>query len=222
MEKIKVPDVTVLAVASIRIPGTIRALQICMQDFEWGAAKLISHERPKDLPEEIEFGKCPKIENIDIYNHYVFRNLVEHVETSHCLMVQDHAYIIAPWLWMNEWLKYDYIGAGWPIRENSYIANNGERVRVGNGGFSLRSKKLMSLPRKNNWELRQQQGFYNEDGCINVYYRKEHLKEGIKYAPLDVAVKFSYETPIPENSYGNIHHFAFHRHRSQWMINNGL
>ena len=119
-------------------------------------------------------------------------------------------------MWNNDWLQYDYIGAPFPISENAYWANNGERVRVGNGGFSLRSRKLLEMPLKNNWKLRQEQGFFNEDGNVCCYWRKEFLEEGIKYAPLELAVKFSFETPVQENDFGKTRTFGFHRNLPEW------
>jgi len=64
------------------------------------------------------------------------------------------------------------------------------------------------------WEVREEQGWKNEDGNICCYYRKEMLENGIKYAPLEVAVKFSYENTIPENV--GVTPFGFHRYTPPW------
>ena len=212
MNKIEVPDVTLVAVdCTNRIEETIKALQICAKKINFGNAVLLRHEKPKNLPSFIIYKKIAKIKNIDEYNFFMFLELYKYFNTTHCLTIQDHALIINPELWDNNWLKWDWIGAPWEIRENSYIANNGERIRQGNGGFSLRSKKICSLPSKMGWELREERGFYNEDGNFTVYWRKEMLKQGIKYAPLEVAAKFSYENPVGENNFGNTKTFGFHR-----------
>ena len=55
MDKIQLPDVTLIAVSSIKIPETILALQKSYKGIDFGAVKLISHECPKELPEEIQF-----------------------------------------------------------------------------------------------------------------------------------------------------------------------
>jgi len=117
-------------------------------------------------------------------------------------------------MWKDEWLEYDYLGAPWGIVPNTYIANNGETVRVGNGGFSLRSKFLMDLPFNQGFRLRSEQGWQNEDGNICCYYRKEFLKLGIKYAPVEVAAEFSFENVCVEN-YGR-KTFGFHRNMNPW------
>jgi hypothetical protein len=101
------------------------------------------------------------------------------------------------------------------------MANNGERVRVGNGGFSIRSSKLLNAPKKLGLELKQEQGFFNEDGNLVCYNRKELLEYGIKYAPVGVAAKFSYENEVPENQ--RIETFGFHKHiRWEWKEELGL
>ena len=209
MTIIRIKEVTLLAISSILIPETIEALKESSKSIRFGDVKLISHEKPNNLPNWISFGQCPKIENIDQYNHYVFKDLTDHVSTSHCLLIQHHAYIINYHLWNDFWLDYDYIGAPWPIVPNTYIADNGEVVRVGNGGFSLRSKKILDAPRKLGLPLKQEQGWYNEDGNLCCYHRSALLNYGIRYAPLEVAVKFSYENTVEENQ--NTTTFGFHR-----------
>jgi hypothetical protein len=206
------PNVTLLAISSIKLQDTILALKTCMEDFKFGAVKLVSDIDPiyDYAPSgQLQHEFCPKIYDIMDFNHYVFSELGKHVQTSHMLMVQYHAWILRPELWDDTWLEYDYIGAPWPVKENSYIANTGERVRVGNGGFSLRSKRLLDLPKKLGLPLKQEQGYYNEDGNCCCYYRKEFLDVGIKYAPIEVAARFSYENDVPENE--GIESFGFHR-----------
>jgi hypothetical protein len=123
-----------------------------------------------------------------------------------------------PELWNNRWLEWDYCGAPWPVVENSYMANDGTRALQGNGGFSLRSKKICELPSKMKWELREEQGWKNEDGNICCYWRKEMLENGIKYAPVNVSSIFSYENPVIENNFGRIKTFGFHRNIPRYQI----
>ena len=213
MEKIRLPDVTLVAVdCTNRIKNTLKALKHCIAKIDFGEVVILTNRKPgltKELPKFYTYKHIKKIENINQYNHFMFLELGNYIETSHCLTVQDHAYILYPELWDNNWLKYDYIGAPWNYSEKFYIANTGEHVRVGNGGFSLRTKKLCGLPAKMGWELRQEQGYYNEDGNVCSYWRKEMLEQGIKYAPIEVASKFSYENLMVENY--RVKPFGFHR-----------
>jgi hypothetical protein len=208
-------DVTLIAYSSNDIQENIVALQKCMEYFYFGAVKIISHKVPENLPKEIkhEYGK--EIKDINDFNEYMFLNLYRHVNTSHCLYVQHHGFIINPELWDDEFLNWDYCGAVWKDIPNTYIANDGVRMKVGNGGFSIRSKKLLDLPKRMGWYLREEQGWANEDGNICCYWHREMLENGIKYAPVEVAAKFSYENPVPENNYGNMKTFGFHRNKSR-------
>jgi len=212
MKKIQIPDVTLITFASIRIPEHIEAMNKCVENIDFGAIKLLSNKKPDNLPDYAEFIEINPINDIMDYNRFAFADLGYYVETSHALLFQDHAYILNANLWEDEWLRFDYIGAVWPLRENSYIANNDEIVRNGNGGFSLRSKKLMRLPKQNGWYLKEEQGFYNEDGNTTCYWRKEFLDNGVIYAPVEVAAKFSFETAIEENDFGAMPTFGFHKY----------
>ena len=214
-KSILIKDVTLLAIdCTDRIRGTIEALNICVENIEFGDVVLLRHEKPNNLPSFITHREIKEIKNIDEYNSFVFLDLYKYFDTSHVLLCQDHAYILHPEVWDDGWLDWDYIGAPWPYQKDSYITDEGEHVRQGNGGFSLRSKKICELPSKIGLELEQRQGFYNEDGNCVVYHRKTMLENGIKYAPIEVASMFSYENLMQEN-YG-VRPFGFHRNFPSW------
>lgn len=219
---LNLPDVTLIATTSIDVEETIEAMKICMLKANFGKAIFVSHQLPDNLPQNIEFHYHKKIENIMDFNHLMWEDLWKYFDSSHCLTVQNHAYILDKIQWQDEWLDYSYIGAPWPIKDNAYLTDGGERVRVGNGGFSLRSKQYCYLPTKLGLPLTERHGYYNEDGNGVVYYRQEFIDQGIIYAPVEVAAKFSYETPVEENQCGELPTFGFHRNKSKWMINNNL
>lgn len=212
---IQLSDVTLLTVTSIEIEKAIKALEKSREKIDFGVVKLVSHEKPDNLPGDIVFKKCQPINNATTYSAIVFNRLTEYVDTEYCLLIQYDSWVIHPELWDDNWFKYDYIGAPWQYKEDAYICyDTGEHVRVGNGGFSLRSKKVMSTPWVYQLPLLQEQGWYNEDGNICVYHRKKMLHLGIKYAPLEIATKFSYENPVPENI--GLKTFGFHKNFPPW------
>lgn len=213
MDKIELPQVTLIALTSIKIPETIHAMEISMRGIDFGDVVLVTD---KDFYHaKIRHDMCPPMNDINAYNEYCFLHLGEHVKTSHALVVQYDSWILRPQCWEDHFLDFSYIGAPWPVVENSYMANNGERSRVGNGGFSLRSAELMRMPSRKGWPLRQEQGYFNEDGNICSYYRKEFLEQGIKYAPVEVAARFSYENEVLENQ--GVSTFGFHKNlRVSW------
>jgi len=211
---INLPDVTLIALTSIKIPETINAIEYSYFGIKFGDVKLVTDKEFHHA--KIKREVCPPMNNIDAYNEYAFLHWGDHVQTSHALCIQYDGFVIYPNKWDFAWLNYDYIGSPWGIVENTYMANDGTRARVGNGGLSLRSQDLMRLPKMMGWELRQEQGYYNEDGNICCYHRSEMLQQGVKYAPVEVAARFAYENEVPENQ--GIKSFGFHKHlRKEWM-----
>jgi hypothetical protein len=212
--KIKLPNVTLVAVSSIKIPQTIKAMEFSCKGIDFGEVKLITD---KDFFHyKIKKDLCRPINGIDDYNKFMLLELGNHINTEFCLVIQYDSGVIRPEVWDNNWLSFSYIGAPWPIVENTYIANNGEVARVGNGGFSLRDRIVLDTPRKYGWGLRQEQGYFSEDGNICCYWRKEFLELGIRYAPVEVAAYFSFENEVPENQ--NVKTFGFHKNiRKEWL-----
>jgi len=214
---LKLPFVTLIAVSSIKILETIRALDESTSKVRFGNVKLITDAEIKHP--SIEIVKCNKLDSIDKYNEFIFLNLWKYIDTEFVLIQQYDSFVLWPEEWRDDWIDFDFLGAPWPIVENSYIANDGTRARVGNGGFSLRSSKLLRIPSKMGWDLREEQGQKSEDGQFACYYRKELLKEGIRYAPVEVAAHFSFENYVPENQ-DIVKTFGFHKNwRKEWLTN---
>lgn len=211
--KRKLPGVTVVAVTSLDPTKAIRALQLSMERIEFHEAVLIAPERPTNLPSGIVFKQCrpadlqsrdPK--NTNDYSKFILYRLQEYIDSDFALIVHHNAFVIRPEKWTDTFLEYDYIGAPWP--KDLHFTPEGKNVRVGNGGFSLRSKKLLNvlnelhLPFTDNGT-----GYFHEDGVVCVYYRKQLENHGIKFAPVEVASRFSREIDC-EDSYPSP--FGFH------------
>ena len=208
---LKLPNVTLIALSSIKLEKTIKALEYSCKDIEFGVVKLVSHEKPKNLPSYIKFEECPKMSNIDEWNYAAIYELGKHVDTEFAILIHDDGFIVNADSWRPEFLEYDYIGAPWPLPNDdfSYRDINGELIRVGNS-VSLRSKKLLDLAVDLPIEWKSFHGYYNEDGFICVNNRHIYKEHGCKFAYLEVAKYFSHETMIPEVE--GIKPFAFHRH----------
>lgn len=189
---LKLPTVTLIALTSINIPDHEEAIKKSCRDVEFGAVKLI-----------IDYS----IKNIDDWNKKIIQDLYRYVTTSHALLIHADGYVINPELWDNEWLKYDYIGAPWPMPQDdySYRDEKGNLIRVGNS-VSLRSRKLMQLCSTRPWK--PYFGNTNEDGFICCHNRLWLESKGRKFAPLEVAKYFSKEHEIPENK--GLKTFCFH------------
>jgi len=208
---LKLENITLVILSSIKIDKSIKALEYSSKDIQWGSVKLISDIKPDNLPDFIHHEFCPKMSNIDEWNYAAIYELPKHIETDYCMLIHDDGFVVNADSWKDEFLDYDYIGAPWPMPQDdfSFRAKDGELVRVGNS-VSLRSKKLLDLPIKLNLEWKAFHGYYNEDGYICVNYRHKYLENGIKFANIDIAKYFSHESMIPEIE--GITPFAFHRH----------
>ena len=213
-EKIALDKVTLVAMTSVKVPETIRALQLSSKNINYAAVKLITHFQPEGLPSNIQYCHIPQINSIDQYSYDMIYNLGRYIETDYALVVQYDGYVVNPHCWKEDFLNYDYIGAPFPLpRDNfSYRDVNGDVFRVGNGGFSLRSKKLIDLPNVLKMEWKPFHGFYNEDGFICAMNRHIYEANGCRFAPIDVAKYFSHETDIPEIA--GITPFGFHGKKS--------
>jgi len=216
---IELQDVTLICVSSVNLPQTYYAFQKSVEKINFGAVKLVTHEKPTDLPDFIEYEQCYKIESIDDYSYYCIYNLGNHVSTSHCLVIQADGFVINHEMWDPVFLEYDYIGAPWEYNENAYVTPFGEHVRVGNGGFSLRSKRLLDVPKSHYVEFNVNQGdFYKhmnannfaEDGNICVHNRHIYEKAGCRFAPVEIAARFAHEKQLTETQ--GITPFGFHYH----------
>jgi Protein of unknown function (DUF5672) len=122
--------------------------------------------------------------NLGTYSEFMIKELGQHIDSSHVLIVQWDGFITHPHLWQEKFLDYDYIGAPWPSKKG---------LLVGNGGFSLRSKKLLDALQDDAILAK-----HPEDQCIclenRAYLEKIH---GIKFAPSEVAEKFAFELQKP-------------------------
>jgi hypothetical protein len=212
IENRKKLDVTLVAVASNMISETLKALRKCINLMEFSKVKFITHELPDNLPSDIEYVECPKLTYIDNME-YVFKELGQHIDTTHCLLIQHDSWILRPQMWNDDWLQYDYIAPPWSTHACMKLPT-GDYVRVGCGGFALRSKKFMDIPKKYDLPLVEYIGYpcnqWAEDWNSCFYYRDLFLKLGIKYAPQSAATEFGQEVDMDENV--GIYPFGFHRY----------
>jgi len=219
--KMKLDNITLLALGSTQVRENLMALKYSTKDIDFGAVKFISHERPAKLPEGIQYEKFHDFDSISYkeFSYYCIYKLVEHVDTEFMLMIHPDGFVINPDSWTDEFLEWDYLGAPWPIREDAYIDPFGNHQRVGNGGFTLRSRKILETPQveeipfevnEGTFYKHMNAGAYNEDGNICVHNRHLFEKHGARFAPVELAARFSQELPVQEAE--DIKPFGFHRY----------
>lgn len=127
---------------------------------------------------------------IDDYSFFIIKNLWAFIKTEFVLITQYDGMATNSSKWTDDYFNYDYIGAPWPNRF-SWIKEN---EKVGNGGFSLRSAKLLDITRHPQIIPYNDIRYRNEDAMICQGY-SQFLREkyDIKYAPFDLANTFSTE-----------------------------
>jgi hypothetical protein len=205
--KLDLFNITLVAVACVRVEKTIKAMKYSMNGIHFGAVKLITSEVIEDdIIDVIQIDKL----DYNAFNHFVVYELWKYIETEYALRIEDDGFIVHRNGWRKDFLDYDYIGAPWPMPQDTFSYRDpfGNLIRVGNGGFSLRSRKLLKLPTDLNMEWKPYFGFYHEDGFISCHNRHLFEAAGCVFAPLEVAKYFSHEYEIPENE--GIVPFGFH------------
>lgn len=184
---IELPSVTLLCVDCVDAERAILALERCTSVCRFGAVRFLT-----SLPTEYNHVTIEALSSVQAYSDFMLLRAHGFVSTTHALIVQHDGYIVNPRAWSPAFLSYDYIGAPW--RDGV----------VGNGGFSLRSKKLMvrvgercrdlgGTPAVVLEEGVRKIGVSNEDVVICRGLRPELEREGFAFAPASIAARFSVE-----------------------------
>ncbi|MFM5897436.1 MAG: DUF5672 family protein, partial [Dolichospermum sp.] len=206
--KINLQNTTLVTISSVEIELTLLSLVISNLNANFNRVLFFTSEEIDqsylELFPQLEIIKIHPIKNLVEYSRFIIKELNSFIETEFCLVTQGDGFIINPQFWSEEFLNYDYIGAPW--RKQSHLVNSqGQTVnildlnknRVGNGGFSLRSKRLLELCSELDFDNIQTSSL-SEDLIICYYFYDWFKAQSIKFAPLEVAIKFSFEQPIEE------------------------
>jgi glycosyltransferase involved in cell wall biosynthesis len=172
------PTVTLVIVDSVNKDRAMKAVEESTKDIQFGKVLILTDQN---------------IPTIEAYSRFMMKELHKHIETEHALIIQHDGYVKDYKGWNNEYLQYDYIGAPWWYKDGK---------NVGNGGFSLRSLKLLRATAAD--ELRET---HPEDHHICRTYRRHLESKGMKFAPEAVAERFSVEGTKTTHYTGQ---FGFH------------
>jgi hypothetical protein len=135
------------------INDSVKALLISSKDIEFSNVLLLSAIKPDNLPSNINHHLITSMSWLE-YNQFIVSNLTQYINTDYCILIQSDGFITNSSVWSDDFLKYDYIGHVWdfinlpyhlPGVDPAVVAKKGPENlnRVGNGGFSFRSKKLL-------------------------------------------------------------------------------
>lgn len=191
---------------------------------------LVSPEPPEHLASYIKHIPCKPFSYLE-YNIFILYALDDLIDTDFALVVQNDGFVVNGNNWRDEFLDYDFIGA--PLYCMFEITEDGSYKKYdqqkcdpyydnlppnffegSNGGFSLRSKKLLGMPRKLNIRsklpvlkqlnieqtpitLQYENVNHHEDVILTILARKLLIENGIRFAPPVVSSYFACESTIP-------------------------
>ncbi len=183
-------QVTLLCIENRSPDLAMFAIKKCTQNILFKKVVLVTDLKlPHSYPSNIELIQAPEIKTTEDYSNYLLGDLTKLIEGTHVLIIQWDSFVINTHLWESAFLKYDYIGAPWPHHSET---------PVGNGGFSLRSVKLINALQDKRVIKKHPE---DQAICINNKSLLEN-ELNIQFAPLEIAKKFSYERGVCQESFG--------------------
>ena len=181
------PGVTLACVDTRNHALALRALDLSRQRLRFARVLLLTDAIPHgvEVPPGIDVSPIDTLRSRDDYSRFVLKSLLPHVATPHLLLIQWDGYVVNPDAFDPAFLDCDYIGAKWYWFDDA--------MRVGNGGFSLRSRRLLAALEDPRIELTEA-----EDMTIGRTFRplleRDH---GIVYASDALADRFAFEAAYP-------------------------
>ena len=205
----KLNDVTLVCVSSIKIRESMMSLRYCMNQIEFESVKFITHDTSVVSKDGKVVEKCRNLTSSEAYSYFMIFDLHRYIETKYCLIVQYDGFITDPDMWDDNFYNYDYIGAPWPYVEGRYLDPFDKMHRVGNGGFSFRSKKLLEVSThehipcvattRGDFYKHADNGAFAEDVIICIHNAHIYERFGCVFAPYEIACKFSRECTVDMN-----------------------
>lgn len=190
--KLDLRNVTLISICGTmkHVPISKISLFHCQKYADFGDTILFSTKEDSDF-------KTVKIPIFDfsLYNQFCVEQLNSYIKTDYCLITQEDGSIVDPSFWSDDFFNFDYIGSPWP----SY------NFKVGNGGFSLRSKKFLeeSAKLKYTGDAHIKAGFganifaqgfsTPEDFFLCMLNDEKLMDNGVKFADATTAYQFSVE-----------------------------
>jgi hypothetical protein len=190
-------EITLICVSNAHHELVNFSFKKCLENIPY--IKEVIFFSDKSVPLCNTFIKIKKDFTYKDYNNFILKNLYYFVDTDYVIIIQPDSMAVNKNLWTDDFLKFDYAGA------------QTEGIGTYNGGFTLRSKKLLNALLDSEikvLECIKNNSFfcYKEDTIITHYY-KNFLQEfyNIKFCDDNIAKKFS--TDILHN---DITSFGFH------------
>jgi hypothetical protein len=181
MPRLDLPSVTLCAATSVNVEATLAAIEASTDQVRFGDVVLFTDAVLPRPMGETRVVQIERLRSSADYSNFLLTRLAGHVRTDHCLIVQWDGFVVDARQWDPAFLRYDYIGARWPQFDDGHD--------IGNGGFSLRSRRLLEACRSP--EVVRS---HPEDIAIcRVNRALLELQFGIRFADRATAAPFSFE-----------------------------
>jgi len=183
----------------VEINTYIRIFDLCSKEFKFDKGIIFTNAPAYsvDIPDnlDISFISIPKLSYRE-FNCFCILNVAQFINTSHALFVQPDGFVCNGKNWEDVFFDYDYIGNPWVADKQTnmfppFVKSYDDSV--GNGGFSLRSKKLMDLLTTIDLNIVKSMvdNGTNEDVFISSVARAFLISNGCKFATPELGKKFS-------------------------------
>jgi len=179
--RLELPTVTLCAATSVNVQATLEALSASLEKVRFADCILFTDRAVEPPHPDIRIVKIAPLTSSRDYSHFLLRDLGSHLATEHCLIVQWDGFVIDAGCWNQEFLDFDYIGAPWP--------QFGDGHDVGNGGFSLRSRKLLEACRDPDFQV----GHPEDVAICRTNRGLLEQVHGIRFADRATAGRFAFE-----------------------------
>lgn len=217
---LSLPNVTLLSIDTIDPLRTIKAMRYSLLQAKFADAVLVT-TASKFNPSMLKtIGGQGRIDQIEVqfvepgprsdYERQIICDLPKWFETDYCLFQEWDSAIVNPSAWNPKWIDrmepnggYDFIGAPWPYNfsEIGYLPCTKDNC-VGNGGFSLRSRKFAEATNEVFIRYRPSLVGLLSDSWISRTARHRLESYGHRFAPEDEALKFSCENRFYNGQFG--------------------
>ena len=193
---LNLPDVTLVLIETREHELAELALKDCERKCRFGEV-LVFTDRPSIfMRADRRVVTVPDWPNKQGWSRCFWYDVGPQLRTSHALGIQWDSWVVAPDAWQDEFLNYDYVGAPWWYNDG---------MNVGNGGFCLRSTKLLRFVRKHRDQFPCITDLDDDLYCRK--YRPALQGVGFEWAPEPIAQAFAFECVRPDKS---ARHFGFH------------
>ena len=108
IDNIILKDVTLFSVDCVQPEIALESLIFSSKHINFGETILFSNKEPFGIPQNIKFIQIPKINSLIEYSQFILTELNNFIKTDYCLSVHADGFIHNPFLWNNDFKKWDY------------------------------------------------------------------------------------------------------------------